>query len=697
MSESQRALRLGVAYYPEQEPESEWEQDARLMREIGFDTIRIGEFCWSRMQRPDGTLTLDWIERCIECFGRQGLQTILCTPTATPPVWLCDRFPDLPFLKPDGKPGLFGGRRHYSPFHEGYRSACRELAAAMGERFGRHPQVAGWQIDNEAGSYSLIDCSPPALRAFHRWIARRHGTVAELNRRWGLIFWNQEVERFDQIPAPTEMMCTRNPSMLLDYNRFCAEGFAEFLLDQADALRPRIEPRQFVVACAIFPVLHRLYALQDERGQAPVDAVTYHSYPELWNHPGQAGLQMDLFRALHESREFLTLEHQIGSGYTTTGGFNSATRRCWSFETLAYGSRAILWFHWRRFRTGCEWRLTPVVERDRKPRENFRSLRKIVGEMRRADAVLKEGRIAADVQLLFSLDNALGRDRSSEPLFWMEIQLPDGYAQRFPMWVKETLRAAYNPLATLGLTLEFVTERAVWDPVRPLVATDLDICTPALRDKIRAYCEAGGTFICFPGAGERDEWGAHREAPPPGLLADLFGVELEDYFPLEADCGSAFDHQAGQAQTLEGVRPDDPRVRIRIGAEEIECDARHAEILNVRDAQVLGTYAAGAPMGRPALAVRMLGRGRALYLGAVPANVVAATRLYRQLIPAWADRPTLDYQQVAWSTPKGRQRFLINRQPYPVSLVSGGRDAITGVDMTELPAYGVALMEDVGG
>ena len=59
--------------------------------------------------------------------------------------------------------------------------------------------------------------------------------------------------------------------------------------------------------------------------------------------------------------------------------------------------------------------------------------------------------------------------------------------------------------------------------------------------------------------------------------------------------------------------------------------------------------------------------------------------------------PCLDYQQVAWSTPKGRQRFLINRQPYPVSLVSGGRDAITGVDMTELPAYGVALMEDVGG
>jgi beta-galactosidase len=691
MSSNQSELRLGVAYYPEHDPESDWELDARLMRELGIDTIRIGEFCWNRMQRADGSFTLDWLERCIALFGRYGIQTILCTPTATPPIWLCERYPDLPFLKPDGTPGLFGGRRHYSPFHEGYRECCRRIATGLGERFGRNPHVVGWQIDNEAGSYSLIDCSPPARHAFHQWVARKYGSVDELNRRWGLIFWNQEIERFDQLPAPIEMMSTRNPSYLLDYNRFCADGFAEFLLIQAEALRPQVDPRQFVVASAIFPVLHRLFQIQAERDWAPVDAVTYHSYPELWNHKGQAALQLDLFRSLSASREFLTLEHQIGSGYTTTGGFNSATRRCWSFETLAYGSRAILWFHWRRFRTGCEWRLTPVVERDRKPRENFRSLQGIVRDMRRADEILRGGRLAVDVQLLFSFDNALGRDRSSEPLFWMEIQLPDGYAQRFPMWIKETLRAAYNPLAGFGLNLDFVAEDATWDPAKPLVATDLDICTPALRDKLQAFCEAGGTLICFPGAGERDECGAHREAPPPGLLASLFGVELRDYFPLEADCGSAFDHQAGQAQKLEGVRPDNPRIPIRVGTETISFDARHAEVLELTGAQALGIYGDGISAGQPALACRSIGRGRAIYLGAVPSDEEAATQLYRILLPGLTGE-RIHYQRVTWDTPRGRYAFLINRQPYPVPLTPGGRDEITGCKMSELPGFGVALM-----
>jgi hypothetical protein len=60
-------------------------------------------------------------------------------------------------------------------------------------------------LDNEVGSYYTIDCSPPALAAFHRWIERKYGMVEELNRRWGLSFWNQEVERFNQVPAPTEM------------------------------------------------------------------------------------------------------------------------------------------------------------------------------------------------------------------------------------------------------------------------------------------------------------------------------------------------------------------------------------------------------------------------------------------------------------------------------------------------------------
>jgi len=41
---------LGVCYYPEHWPESQWAQDAKQMQEIGLSWVRIGEFAWSQLE-----------------------------------------------------------------------------------------------------------------------------------------------------------------------------------------------------------------------------------------------------------------------------------------------------------------------------------------------------------------------------------------------------------------------------------------------------------------------------------------------------------------------------------------------------------------------------------------------------------------------------------------------------------------------
>ena len=258
---------LGVAYYPEHDPESEWPLDAALMRDLGLNTIRVGEFCWNRMQAPDGTLTLDWLARLIDLYQAHGIGTVLCTPSATPPVWLVERFPDLAPVLPNGRRGLFGGRRHYSVFHEGYRDASVRLAEALARRFGQHSGVVGWHVDNEVGSYSVVDCSPVAQRAWHRYLATRYASPAELNQRWGLIFWNQEVSRFDQVPVPSEMMCTRSPQHLLEYNRFAVAGAAAFVEAQGRAIRPHLRQGQWLVASTTEQVSLELFARQR---QSPV-------------------------------------------------------------------------------------------------------------------------------------------------------------------------------------------------------------------------------------------------------------------------------------------------------------------------------------------------------------------------------------------------------------------------------------------
>src|SRR5665213_4334643 len=49
-----QTFRFGVCYYPEQWPESCWEDDARRMQECGVNTVRMGEFGWALMEPREG-------------------------------------------------------------------------------------------------------------------------------------------------------------------------------------------------------------------------------------------------------------------------------------------------------------------------------------------------------------------------------------------------------------------------------------------------------------------------------------------------------------------------------------------------------------------------------------------------------------------------------------------------------------------
>ncbi|MCB0049766.1 MAG: beta-galactosidase, partial [Caldilinea sp.] len=55
-------FRFGVDYYPEHWPEARWETDARLMQEAGFNTVRLAEFAWSRLEPEPGRFDFDWLD-----------------------------------------------------------------------------------------------------------------------------------------------------------------------------------------------------------------------------------------------------------------------------------------------------------------------------------------------------------------------------------------------------------------------------------------------------------------------------------------------------------------------------------------------------------------------------------------------------------------------------------------------------------
>ena len=122
---------LGVCYYPEHWPEARWAEDARQMVEMGLSWVRIGEFAWSRMECEPGKLTFEWLDRAIATLADAGLKIVMCTPTATPPRWMVDKYPDMLAWDMEGRARGFGSRRHYDFSHLAYREECIRITEIL--------------------------------------------------------------------------------------------------------------------------------------------------------------------------------------------------------------------------------------------------------------------------------------------------------------------------------------------------------------------------------------------------------------------------------------------------------------------------------------------------------------------------------------------------------------------------------------
>src|ERR1035437_10154719 len=87
-------MTIGVYYYPEAWPESQWARDMANMRKLGMEFVHMGDFAWAFMEPEEGKYQFDWLEKNVALAAQNGMKVILCTPTAAPPVWLSRKHPE---------------------------------------------------------------------------------------------------------------------------------------------------------------------------------------------------------------------------------------------------------------------------------------------------------------------------------------------------------------------------------------------------------------------------------------------------------------------------------------------------------------------------------------------------------------------------------------------------------------------------
>jgi len=579
----------GVCYYPEHWPEERWPVDAQFMREAGFNIARIGEFAWSKLERRPGQYDFDWLDRSIATLAGEGIRVILGTPTATPPKWLMDQHPDIYMRDEKGQIRGFGNRRHYCFNNANYHRHADRIVTMLAERYGSHPNVIAWQIDNEFGCNGTTRCFCDACRtAFHRWLERKYGDVDAMNESWGTVFWSQTYNAWEEVTLPGYApFHLHNPGLVIDYRRFASDAVVAFQQRQIDILRNHA-PNQRIT--------HNLMgAFNEIDGKAlaeKLDFVSWDNYPNLYfadaTDPSKAALQHDLTRGL-KGEPFWVMEHQSGApgGDILFQTPKPGELRRWAFQSVARGADAILYFRWRTCLFGAEQFWHGILPHDGQPNRRYDEARRTGEEMRRIYDVFSGSNAGAQAAIIRSYDNEWATE--IQPL------LPNySYMDHLHMY--------YRFFYEHGIPVDIVADDTDFSHYKLVVFPHYMMAKPETAERVYAFVRAGGVAVFDYRAGSK-RWDNRMTAEPlPGPFRKLLGLRIVDY-------GTLRPKERVPLRLVEGEEAQEPLT----GEGRLWYDVCEPE-----GAEPLARYEGDYFAGTPAATRNRYGGGAAYYIATEP-------------------------------------------------------------------------------
>ncbi|WP_170430316.1 beta-galactosidase [Ruegeria arenilitoris] len=647
-------LELGVCYYPEQWDRSLWREDARRMVEMGLDWVRIAEFTWGLIEPERGQFQWVWLDEVIDILGDAGLRVMMSTPTAAPPKWLIDEHPEILPVGPDGRVRGFGSRRHYCFSSEVYLAESRRIATEYARRYGENPYVHAWQIDNEYNDHdTVLSYSDAARDGFRRWLAERYGTIDNLNRTWGTVFWASAYSSFDQIELPNGLVASPNPTHALDFARYSSDRVRLFNRAQVDILREYSPGRDIThnFMAGSFEFDHHTVA-------ADLDIVGFDSYP-LGNllgstlsdedkhrylrtgAPDYQGFHCDLYRSQGRGRMWV-LEQQPGPVDWAEKNPSPADGmvRLWTWAAYAHGAQAVMFFRWRQAKFAQEQFHTALLRSDGSPDQAALELAQVAQER---DALPPAERQRASVAIL--LDYAS---------IWAADILPHDDA--FPN--AQIFREWYAGLRSFGVDLDFVGPEDDLTGYTLIVLPQSMIVSPDLAKRLR---DSQAKLLIGARASSKTVAMHTPQNLAPGELADLAGVRVLRVESLPDLARESVQLQDGTQHEFTGWR-------------EI------IETTHTVTARFSSVYRDGSPA--------IVQSDRAMYLAMIPRGPLLQAVLAQAL--NWADIPVTENNRDMRVTRRGELLFAFNFSatgqvlPYREE-----RHYLFGT--SEIPSYGVSV------
>lgn len=567
----------GVDYYPEAWDESQWEKDATMMQEAGINFVRLAEFAWVKMEPREGRFNFDWLDRALKVLNAHGIKAVLGTPTASPPAWLYEKYPDIAAMDANGNRYRYGSRRNYCLHNPAFIAATRRIVTAMAEHYKDHPGVIGWQIDNELGGPKCFD--PASRAAFQKWCQRKYQALDALNQAWGTIFWGHTYQAWSEIPLPwNTLFNAHNPSLALDFDRFQSDSTHEYLDIQTAILR-ETAPRQAITHNEM-----GMYSGVDYYDlNRSLDFVAWDNYPMFEKDYAQytgPGLAHDLMRGSKDNQNYMMMEQEGGlPGWSVFWGRQAPPElyRVWAYQSVAHGADGVCYFRWRTSRYGTEQYWQGILDQDSYRNSRFQVVARTGKELGKLTELLHGSKVVSPVAMLVSPD--------SRWAFEIQPLVEDFHYDR-------QLHDFYDAFRRAGISVDVAFPQSDLSAYRVVAAPALFVTDQTLADKLGAFVTNGGTLILTFRSGVKDEHNVVTNRTLPGAFAELAGVAIHE-----------FDPQLNEAQDVVG--PGESRFPARVWS----------DILEPTTAKVVATYGKGYYAGKAAVTENSVGKGLVYYVG----------------------------------------------------------------------------------
>ena len=528
-------MNIGVYYYPEAWPESQWARDIANIKKLGLEFVHMGEFAWAFMEPEEGKYDFSWLEKNVELSAAQGLKVVLCTPSATPPVWLVRQHPEVLMVDSGGRRMNHGSREQACCSVPLYRDYVAKITTELARRFGSHPAVWGWQIDNELSHYGKNYCYCPfCQRKFREWLKARYGTVQRLNRDWGAAFWSEMYQNFDQIdiPNPDALVARVNPHAQLDFQRWFAQEAAGYVRFQAELLRKHTR-NQWVTTN--YMAGHK--EVDPTLNGKDLDIITWTVYPVHGNlNEGPLGYRLgdgaalsfmhDFTRSINGAEGLMELQPgQVNWGDVNPWPYPGAIRM-WILQAFATGAKVVCTYRYRQPLYGSELYHQGLAGTDGvTPSIGGREYAQAMNDVRLLRRHYQPGRkeppdyAARRTGFLYNFDNRWDIDNHTQTVRWDTL----GHLLRY-----------YQALKSLGAPVDVITEEKDFARYPFLVAPAYQLVDEKLIGRLTAYVRAGGHLVLSCRTGQKDRRGQLFEAAWAGPINELIGAKIPFFDVLPA-------------------------------------------------------------------------------------------------------------------------------------------------------------------